>query len=214
MHEDHDLCGRQLRKGNRVTTTTTSTNGAPDQRARILDTALALMSEHGSADTSMRRLANACGLNVATLYHYFPSKTDLVTTVIQERGYFDLLVGEDAVSFDLAQPMEERLVDFLAFLSAAMLAEEAPVRLLLGEGLRRETTAVTTVTQLLAAIDEAITRWLSDGFPELADSAARHAHTIRQLLVARLVEVLAGRPGSFSDDTTWGREASRILLGT
>ena len=194
--------------------TTTTTNGAPDQRSRILDTALALMSEHGSADTSMRRLATACGLNVATLYHYFPSKTDLVTSVIQERGYFDLLVGEDAVTFDLGQPMEERLVDFLAFLSAAMLAEEAPVRLLLGEGLRREITAVATVTQLLAAIDEAITRWLTDGFPELAGSAEVHANTIRQLLVARLVEVLAGRPGSFSDDNTWGRQASRILLGS
>ena len=47
----------------------TTTNGAPDQRARILDTALRLMSEHGSADTSMRRLVTACGLNVATLYH-------------------------------------------------------------------------------------------------------------------------------------------------
>jgi AcrR family transcriptional regulator len=194
--------------------TTTTTNGAPDQRARILDTALALMSEHGSADTSMRRLATACGLNVATLYHYFPSKNHLVTAVIEERGYFDLLVGEDAVSFDLSQPMEERLVDFLAFLSAAMLAEEAPVRLLLGEGLRRETTAVATVTLLLAAIDEAITRWLGDGFPDLPGSPEVHANTIRQLLVARLVEVLAGRPGSFADDNTWGRQASRILLGS
>ncbi len=171
------------------------------------------MGERGVAKTSMRRLASACGLNVATLYHYFPSKTVLVQTVIEERGYFDLLVGEDAVSFDLTQPMEERLVDFLAFLSAAMLAEEAPVRLLLGEGLRRETTAVATVTQLLAAIDEAIARWLTDGFPDLPGSAEVHAQTVRQLLVARLVEVLAGRPGSFADDGTWGREASRILLG-
>jgi AcrR family transcriptional regulator len=192
----------------------TTTTGAPDQRSRILDSALALMSEHGSADTSMRRLATACGLNVATLYHYFPSKVDLVTAVIQERGYFDLLSGEDAVSFDLALPMEQRLVEFLAFLSAAMLAEEAPVRLLLGEGLRRETTAVTTVTQLLAAIDEAIARWLADGFPDLPGPVDRHARTVRQLLVARLIEVLAGRPGSFADDTTWGREASQILLGS
>jgi AcrR family transcriptional regulator len=189
----------------------TTTNGAPDQRARILDTALRLMSEHGSADTSMRRLATACGLNVATLYHYFPSKVDLVRSVIEERGYFDLLAGEDAVTFDLAAPVDERLVEFLAFLSAAMLAEEAPIRLLLGEGLRRETTAVLTVTQLLAAIDEAITRWLTDGFPELS-APDRHARTVRQLLVARLVEVLAGRPGTFADDLTWGREASRILL--
>ncbi len=29
-----------------------------------------------------------------------------------------------------------------------------------------------------------------------------------------MTELLAGRPGSFADDNTWGREASRILLGT
>jgi hypothetical protein len=109
--------------------------------------------------------------------------------------------------------MEKRLVEFLAFLSAAMLAEEQPVRLLLGEGLRRETTAVATVTQLLAAIDEAITRWLVEGFPELPGTPERHGRTVRQLLVARLVEVLASRPGAFADDATWAREASAILLG-
>jgi AcrR family transcriptional regulator len=193
---------------------TTTPPPVVDQRSRILDTALALMSEHGSADTSMRRLATACGLNVATLYHYFPSKTDLVRTVIEERGYFVLLGSEGAVSFDLDLPLEQRLVEFLAFLSAAMLAEEVPVRLLLNEGLRRETTAVATVTQLLAAIDDAIARWLGEGFPDLPGDRDRHGRTVRHLLVSRLVEALATRPGAMVDDLSWGREAAGILLGT
>lgn len=193
--------------------TATTTNGAPDQRARILDTALALMSEHGSADTSMRRLANACGLNVATLYHYFPSKTDLVKAVIEERGYFDLLVGEDAVSFDMGLPVEKRLVEFLTFLSAVTLGEEVPVRLLLGEGLRRETTAVAMVTQLLGAIDDAITSWIAEGFPDLPGQPAAHARAVRHLLVGRLVEALAARPGAIEDDRTWAKETAAILLG-
>jgi AcrR family transcriptional regulator len=191
----------------------TATNGGPDQRARILDTALALMSEHGSADTSMRRLATACGLNVATLYHYFPSKTDLVRTVIEERGYFDLLVGEDAVSFDMDLAVDDRLVEFLTFLSAVTLAEEVPVRLLLGEGLRREATAVGMVTQLLGAIDVAITSWMAEGFPDLHGDPSRHARTIRHLLVARLVEALASRPGAIESDATWAKETAAILLG-
>jgi AcrR family transcriptional regulator len=193
--------------------TTTTTNGAPDQRSRILDTALALMSEHGSADTSMRRLANACGLNVATLYHYFPSKTDLVKAVIEERGYFDLLVGEDAVSFDMDLPVDQRLEEFLTFLSAVTLAEEVPVRLLLGEGLRRETTAVAMVTQLLGAIDDAITSWMAEGFPDLHGDPARQARAIRHLLVGRLVEALAARPGAIEADRTWAKETAAILLG-
>ena len=46
---------------------------AVDQRGRILDAALRLMAEQGSVGASMRQLAAACDLNVATIYHYFPS---------------------------------------------------------------------------------------------------------------------------------------------
>src|SRR6185312_5418925 len=60
---------------------------AVDQRHRILATALELMGERGVAKTSMRRLASACDLNVATLYHYFPSKAELVRALLLERRY-------------------------------------------------------------------------------------------------------------------------------
>jgi AcrR family transcriptional regulator len=186
---------------------------APDQRARILDTALDLMSQRGAADTSMRTLANACGLNVATLYHYFPSKTDLVKAVISERGWFVLLEEDDAVTFDTEQPLEPRLVAFLAFLSEVALAEEKPVRLLLGEGLRQEPTAVSTVADLLAAIDNAMARWVGEGFPDLEGDPVVQGRAVRHLLVSRLVQVLAGTPGPADDHTAWAREAAAILLG-
>jgi AcrR family transcriptional regulator len=187
----------------------------PDRRGHILDAALALMSEHGSADTSMRRLADACGLNVATLYHYFPSKSDLLRSVIEERGYFVLLANpaDAAVTFDPALPLDERLVEFLAFVSAAASAEEAPIRLLLGEGLRREATAAATVTDLLTAIDEAMARWLDDGFADLAGDRALQGRIVRHLLVSRLIEVLAGAPDTVEDDRTWAREVAGVLLG-
>ena len=59
----------------------------PNQREHILDVALRLMSEHGSAKTSMRMLAKECGLNVAAIYHYFESKDALLAAVIDERQY-------------------------------------------------------------------------------------------------------------------------------
>ena len=49
-----------------------------NQRERILDAALLLMSDRGAGSTSMRQLAKACDLNVASIYHYFPSKADLL----------------------------------------------------------------------------------------------------------------------------------------
>ncbi|HLH27545.1 MAG TPA: helix-turn-helix domain-containing protein, partial [Acidimicrobiales bacterium] len=42
------------------------------QRQHILAVALSLMSQSGVDGTSMRDLAAAAGLNVASLYHYFP----------------------------------------------------------------------------------------------------------------------------------------------
>ena len=65
-----------------------------DSRQRILDAALALMSEHGVAGTSMRMLAGAADLNVATLYHHFPSKADLLHAVLEQRRYLERLGTE------------------------------------------------------------------------------------------------------------------------
>ena len=56
-------------------------------RHRILQVALSLMSQKGVDGTSMRDLASAAGLNVASLYHYFPSKRELLEAVLVERGY-------------------------------------------------------------------------------------------------------------------------------
>ncbi len=55
-------------------------------RQRILEIALSLMSQRGVDGTSMRDLAAAAGLNVASLYHYFPSKRDLLEAVLVEEG--------------------------------------------------------------------------------------------------------------------------------
>lgn len=189
-----------------------STASAPtDQRARILDTALVLMSERGAGDTSMRTLATACGLNVASLYHYFPSKADLLRTVIAERGYFHLLATE-VPALDPDVPLEPRLAGFLAFLWASASAEEAPVRLLLGESLRRDPTAVATVADLLAALDDALERWLDDALPDLPGTSAATGRVIRHLVVARLVEELAAPEAGRTDDRAWAEEVAAVLV--
>ena len=62
-------------------------------RRRILQIALTLMSQRGVDGTSMRDLASAAGLNVASLYHYFPSKRDLLESVLIEQGVFPALLN-------------------------------------------------------------------------------------------------------------------------
>jgi AcrR family transcriptional regulator len=85
----------------------TGADGGPaygsSTRRRILDISLALMSQRGVDGTSMRDLASAAGLNVASLYHYFPSKRDLLEAVLVEHGFLPLAVTAPARSVSSAR---------------------------------------------------------------------------------------------------------------
>ena len=172
-------------------TDTGAMTGAPvsEQRARILDAALDLMSEQGSAGASMRQLAAACNLNVATLYHYFPSKADLLRSVIAERRYGERLASE-IPPVDPRKPPRERLAGLLEWLWSNALAEEAVWRLLVGEGIRRDETAVASTAEVVEALAVALEHWLRDGFPEISDPAVV-ARVIRGQVFAFVVEHLA-----------------------
>ena len=51
-------------------------------RARILDVALELFSEHGFEGTTLQQIADRLGLTKAALYYHFRSKDDLVRALV------------------------------------------------------------------------------------------------------------------------------------
>ena len=167
----------------------TAAPASVDQRGRILDAALALMSEQGSAGASMRQLAAACELNVATIYHYFPSKADLLHSVMAERRYDERLQLE-APPLDPALPTRARLAGLVEWLWTNALEEEAVWRLLIGEALRGEATATASAAEVVAALAVSLEAWLDAGFPELPDHPAL-ARVIRGQVFALVVEHLA-----------------------
>lgn len=64
-----------------------------DRREAIRDEAATLFARQGIADASMSELAVAVGIRKASLYHYFPSKQDLLMEVLRpvvEEPYRDL----------------------------------------------------------------------------------------------------------------------------
>lgn len=169
-------------------------DGAPGadagSRTRIVDGALALMSAQGSAAVSMRQVAAAAGVNVATIYHYFPSKADLLRAVIEERRYPDRLAAErPAVPAD-ASPAE-RLVALAAWLWAGALDEETVLRLVVGEALRGEAAATSSVRELVTALTAALEAWVAELLPEHAEVATDLAAVLRDGLFALVVEHLA-----------------------
>jgi TetR/AcrR family transcriptional regulator len=67
-------------------------------RERILEAAEVVFAKHGLNGTRVREIADAAGVNIATLYIYFPGKQDLYEAVL-ERG---------------VRPLVELMTDFTA----------------------------------------------------------------------------------------------------
>jgi AcrR family transcriptional regulator len=164
----------------------------PSQRTRILEVALGLVSELGSAGTSMRRLAAACGLNVATIYHYFPSKAVLLRDLVEEQRYGERLATDDP-AIDPALPAPERFQAFFAWVLERTREEEVVLRLLVGEGLRGNDIARASARNLVTQLDAALEGWLAAGFPELAPATPPPVagRLVRGTLLALVTEQLA-----------------------
>lgn len=166
---------------------------AVEQRSRILGCALELMSERGAHGVSMRQLAAACELNVATLYHYFPSKAALLAAVLEDKRYLERL-GEAVPEIDESAPPTDRLADLVVWFLRGVVEEEATWKLILGESLRGEEVALAAVSDLTAALSDTLAAWLLDCFPELEHDVTVVARTLRDEVLAFCVEHLTLEP--------------------
>jgi len=86
-------------------------------RAQITDTAMKMFVEQGYDKTSLREIAEACGVTKAALYYHFKAKDDIARSAFAEFGS----AAEDILEwFRQAQPgaarteeLVDRLLDFL-----------------------------------------------------------------------------------------------------
>ena len=163
----------------------------PTTRSRILQIALSLMSQRGVDGTSMRDLAAAAGLNVASLYHYFPSKRDLLESVLIEHGFFPVQARTEAREGPTANsPLEVLLSGILI----SMFEVEDFVRLMLGEAIRAEATARSVGFDLFASFQSSIEEWIARNRPDLDErvGAAAVARLLSAMIVGVFVEHAAG----------------------
>jgi AcrR family transcriptional regulator len=56
---------------------------ATDTRQRLLDAAIRLFTKHGFAGTSLQMIADELGITKAAVYHYFRTREDLLTAVVE-----------------------------------------------------------------------------------------------------------------------------------
>jgi TetR/AcrR family transcriptional regulator len=88
-----------------------------DKRRAILDRSAELFAEHGYDRASMSKIAEACGVSKANLYHYYKDKEELLFDVIRFHLEELLEVVEAADRPDLAP--EARLKELVAALLEA-----------------------------------------------------------------------------------------------
>jgi TetR/AcrR family transcriptional regulator, cholesterol catabolism regulator len=160
-------------------------------RSRILQIALSLMSQRGVDGTSMRDLASAAGLNVASLYHYFPSKRDLLEAVLIEHGFFPVQARTEAREGRTTNsPLEVLLSEILI----SMFEVEDFIRLMIGEAIRAESTARSVGFDLFATFQTSIEEWIGQNRPDLEErvSAAAAARLLSTMIVGVFVEYAAG----------------------
>jgi TetR/AcrR family transcriptional regulator len=88
-----------------------------DKRRAILDRSAELFAEHGYDRASMSKIAEACGVSKANLYHYYNDKEELLFDVIRFHLEELLEVVEAADNSDLSPA--DRLEELIAALLEA-----------------------------------------------------------------------------------------------
>jgi AcrR family transcriptional regulator len=182
----------------------------PVQRDRILDATLALMARGGAAGTSMRAVAAACGLNVATLYHYFPSKRDLLQAAIEQRRGVDL--RPSPFPEGLPGSVEDRLAALLDHLFVGMTADEDLWRTLIADAIHGDDDVYQPLLETADAFEHALAGWLGSLCPDapaLHDPAVVGA--IRNVVIGVLVEHLPQTDGRREALAARARELAHVF---
>jgi AcrR family transcriptional regulator len=174
------------------------------------------MSQKGVDGTSMRDLASAAGLNVASLYHYFPSKRELLEAVLIERGYQP--VWADGPTPEVDPGVEATLATVLTDILVSMFEVEDFVRLMAGEAMRGEETARAVGLELFSTFETALAEWIVTHRPDLdqREGARVVAHLLSAMVVGIFVQYAAGVGGQDDRDMTTilterAREIAHIL---
>jgi TetR/AcrR family transcriptional regulator len=148
--------------------------------SKILEAADALLAEVGHDGMSMQAVANAAGVNKASVFYYFNSKTALIERVL-ERYYADHLEALTA-AFDRTGDVRERLHGvveaYLDFIEANTRYPRLVQQQLVGSGEHRE-----LIQKNLAPLFGWLRDALSEVAPETGPMAARQLFVTFSALV-------------------------------
>lgn len=171
----------------------------------LLEVALKLFAEQGFAATSIKDIAKRAGVAPGLLYHYFPSKEDLLNAVLKEHSFLPQL--RELLRLAHEQPAEAVLLDVVSGFSAILDRKEALFRLVVRETQTRPQVAA----HLAGMIGEAVTALGAYLRARVAAGELRahnEAVTARTLLSTVVITHLTRLP-----DRPWATLISQVLHG-
>ncbi|MFN8481816.1 MAG: TetR/AcrR family transcriptional regulator [Anaerolineae bacterium] len=110
---------------------------AQARREQILEAAVTLFAQQGFDGTSTRQIASAVGVTEGLIFHYFPTKADLVAAVLESRHGFIIKLREILADAE-RRPVTEILPQVAAMWLRTLRAESAIASVLFGAALTNE----------------------------------------------------------------------------
>lgn len=161
-------------------------------RTRILDAAEQLFAERGYDGTATGEIAVAAGVTRTLVFHYFPTKHDLLVVLLEERGALDL-------QSQIPLPDGDDVVEALTVLASRVQSQAhvSPrvIQIIIQEALR-EPIAQRLFTDFLAQLDALVCDTIHKTVaplpePPQVDAAAMTfaAVVLRALLLNRFVGI-------------------------
>jgi AcrR family transcriptional regulator len=138
-----------------------------DRRLAIIETAARLYADRGFLGASIADLAAACGASKALIYHYFPSKEDILFEVMDSH-----IRALSAIEGEIAQldgEPEDRLRALTHKFLQAYVGAEARHKVLLNDLDRLPEERRTAIIGRQRAIVDYVAKLLEEVQPSLAD---------------------------------------------
>lgn len=166
---------------------TSGSNGGRTE-AVLREAALTLIARHGYEAMTMRQLATEVGVQAAALYRYFPTKEDLLFTLMREHME-ELIAAWDEEQPAFANP-EHRLVIFVENHIRFHIARRASTHVSNMELRSLSKDRLSTILKLRGKYEKNLRRILRDGAENgsfLIDDVGLTAMAIIQMLTGVIV---------------------------
>ena len=173
-------------------------------RQRILDVALEQLSERGYGKTTFQSIAAAVGITSRAVYHYFPSKAALVTTLLEQWRDFTLARNEHVATENL--PLDERLVLVLA--ESMAIYDERPELAAFATRVLGDAVRYPELSDGFRSSRNGLTSF----YRKLVDEAVAEGEIAEQLDPRGLVDLISGLTYGMATVAATSRERHRAAV--